>query len=249
MQSMSYNSLTDKRFEKVLSFMDELSSFDKDFQKEVLLAFERWFGFHQLNFWLCDENNHLIDPVTLNTNKAITNDYLKNYMDADKLLPQNLTHMLLKQRVICLLDIQTRKEHENSEFYNNFMRKNGFYNNTAIYLVKNSKVIGLVDYVSEEKERELCQIDRMCLEILSRYITQETYAYVQKYKLTKSLSDIKEAITPREKEVLELVQQGYSNKEISNNLFISINTVKKHVQSLYHKFEVNNRTSLSFKSK
>jgi len=242
------NFTNDGDFKKILSFMDELSSSDRNFRKNVLLAFERWFGFHQLNFWLCDERNQLLDPVTLNTDETITKDYLRNYIDMDKLLPQKVTHIIPKQRVIGLLDFQSKKEHEDSEFYNSFMKKNGFYHNIGMYLVKDSKIIGMIDYVSGEKEKSLNKTDRILLEILSRYLTQETDAYIQKYKTIDKLNPNKEALTPREKEVMKLVQQGYSNKEIATNLYISINTVKKHVQSLYQKFNVNNRTSLSFKA-
>jgi len=55
-------------------------------------------------------------------------------------------------------------------------------------------------------------------------------------------------LTVKEREVLSLVQKGYGNEKIAARLFISINTVKKHLQSLYRKFGVTNRTSLCYKS-
>lgn len=47
--------------------------------------------------------------------------------------------------------------------------------------------------------------------------------------------------TNREKEVLYWLSNGYTNNEISKELFISEKTVKNYVTSIYSKLEVNNR--------
>ncbi|GGB80023.1 helix-turn-helix transcriptional regulator [Flavobacterium suaedae] len=49
-------------------------------------------------------------------------------------------------------------------------------------------------------------------------------------------------LSPRELEVLELMAKGYSNAEIAENLFLSLNTVKTHSSKLYEKLEVKRRT-------
>ncbi len=48
-------------------------------------------------------------------------------------------------------------------------------------------------------------------------------------------------LTEREKQILNLLVQGLSYKEIGNNLEISANTAKKHVLNIYQKLHVNNR--------
>lgn len=52
-------------------------------------------------------------------------------------------------------------------------------------------------------------------------------------------------LTSREKEVLLLIAEGKSNKEISEELFISIKTVKTHVSNLLMKCELDDRTQLA----
>lgn len=56
-------------------------------------------------------------------------------------------------------------------------------------------------------------------------------------------------ISDRELEVLILVAQGLSNKEIAGKLFVSINTVKTHLSKLYEKLEVSRRTQAVEKAK
>jgi DNA-binding NarL/FixJ family response regulator len=52
-------------------------------------------------------------------------------------------------------------------------------------------------------------------------------------------------ITPREAEVLTLVVEGFSNREIAERLHLSVRTVEKHVESLLRKTGTRTRTRLA----
>lgn len=54
-----------------------------------------------------------------------------------------------------------------------------------------------------------------------------------------------ESITPREKEVLKLIAEGYTNKQIGEMLHISIKTVDKHRSSVMKKLKVRNAAALA----
>ena len=49
-------------------------------------------------------------------------------------------------------------------------------------------------------------------------------------------------ITPRELEILELIAQGLSNKEIAARVFVSENTVKTHSSRVFDKLGARRRT-------
>ncbi len=49
-------------------------------------------------------------------------------------------------------------------------------------------------------------------------------------------------LTQREEEVLELLTQGITYKGVANKLFISETTVKTHVNNIFQKLQVNDRT-------
>lgn len=56
-------------------------------------------------------------------------------------------------------------------------------------------------------------------------------------------------LSPREYEVLQLLAKGYSNTDISNQLFLSVSTIKTHVSNLFTKMDVKNRTQATEKAK
>lgn len=52
---------------------------------------------------------------------------------------------------------------------------------------------------------------------------------------------VNEKLTVRENEILELIALGKRNREIANSLYISENTVKKHVSNIFHKLNLSDR--------
>jgi DNA-binding CsgD family transcriptional regulator len=56
-------------------------------------------------------------------------------------------------------------------------------------------------------------------------------------------------ITPREHEILGLIAEGLSNREIGERLFVSENTVKTHSSRLFEKLAVNRRVQAVQKGK
>jgi len=49
-------------------------------------------------------------------------------------------------------------------------------------------------------------------------------------------------LSGREREILDLLAKGYRYKEIAAMLFVSIETVRKHIHNIYEKLQVNSRT-------
>lgn len=62
------------------------------------------------------------------------------------------------------------------------------------------------------------------------------------YKLKKDESSCSEQLTEREREVLRELGNGLNNRQIAEKLFITENTVKKHVSQILTKLNLNDRT-------
>jgi LuxR family maltose regulon positive regulatory protein len=58
-----------------------------------------------------------------------------------------------------------------------------------------------------------------------------------------------EPLSERELEVLHLVARGYSNRQIAEALFVTLGTVKKHLNNIFGKLQVANRTQAVAKAR
>jgi DNA-binding NarL/FixJ family response regulator len=76
--------------------------------------------------------------------------------------------------------------------------------------------------------------------VLRRSRWQKEVVNTQEKTLNKDVNI--DAITPKEKEVLALLANGASNQEIANKLCVRDVTVKTHLNSIFKKLKVTNRT-------
>jgi len=88
---------------------------------------------------------------------------------------------------------------------------------------------------------------------ISTYIEKQSFdraAFRRAVEETKpmyqSLSELN-ALTEREREVLDLLAQGLTNKEIAEKLVITTNTVKRHLKAVFEKLDVHTRSAATAK--
>lgn len=100
-------------------------------------------------------------------------------------------------------------------------------------IVYRMKIMSLKQHkMREEMNQYLSEISFLSEELEKNQIGQENI--FTKFNLTT-----------RESEILDSIADGKSNKEIAEELFISINTVKFHVKKIYEKLEVSNSREAS----
>jgi DNA-binding NarL/FixJ family response regulator len=76
----------------------------------------------------------------------------------------------------------------------------------------------------------------------------EEFARMSRYT-PESTKYLLEKLSPRELEILRLIAQGSSNREIATRLFISEGTVKNHVTEILGKLGVTDRTQAALKAR
>jgi len=75
-------------------------------------------------------------------------------------------------------------------------------------------------------------------------IAAKVLDYFQKQqKKSVALEELR--LTPKEKEILDLLIKGYSYKEIASTIFISVETLNSHIKNIYRKLNVHSRSELA----
>lgn len=77
-----------------------------------------------------------------------------------------------------------------------------------------------------------------CSPEVSAILLRRVYAFAAQANPDAST----EVLTPREIEILELIEQGLTNQQIASRLSLTVNTVKNHVHNLLGKLGVASRT-------
>lgn len=104
------------------------------------------------------------------------------------------------------------------------------------YLLKKSEPEELIHAITSIAQGGVIISPLMATKLLTEF--KDLSSGIEKKPPAAQDSDL----TPRESEVLQLVAQGATNKEIADSLFISENTVKTHLQNIMEKLHLANRS-------
>jgi DNA-binding NarL/FixJ family response regulator len=104
------------------------------------------------------------------------------------------------------------------------------------YVLKDDSVNELVTHIRAAHSGKAFASPKIVAALMSR--VQELSQTAEEIKM-----DLPESaeLTPREIEVLRLIEQGLTNQEIANRLVIEVGTVKNHVHSILQKLDVSSR--------
>ncbi|WP_148505176.1 helix-turn-helix transcriptional regulator [Paenibacillus beijingensis] len=230
---------------KVLSFMDDISSHREPDLTHWLSSFESTFGYSQSLLWSCDKNLSIHCITSRNIEQRAIEEYDQYFYSLDLLAPKVVSPMLKEGRVLRLRDIVPGAAYEKNPYYHDYMLKYQHYHLMTVYLVSGQRVVGLIDLIRSKNEAPFSDEEVMKLEFIARFLSQRLEMYKQTVPFFAENTQVQ--LTRKEKEILEYVRKGYSNEEISAQLYISVNTVKTHLLNLYRKTGASNRTELSYK--
>jgi DNA-binding NarL/FixJ family response regulator len=84
---------------------------------------------------------------------------------------------------------------------------------------------------------------------MSQMVAKKSLTLIRKGRPSEVLIEKDYELTKREMEVLEQIAKGLSYDQISENLFISYGTARKHVENIYKKMQVHNKVEALEKAK
>ena len=101
------------------------------------------------------------------------------------------------------------------------------------YILKGAKTSELINAVRVVYQGEVFLYPTMTQKLVNGYL-----------KLSEWDEEVGPTLSPREKEIMSLIAEGYSSKEIADQLVISPSTVHSHRGNLMDKLGLNNRREL-----
>lgn len=101
------------------------------------------------------------------------------------------------------------------------------------YILKGAETSELINAVRSVAKGEVFLYPSMAGRLVKEYLSQSAASKISSAKLTK-----------REREILQLIAEGFTNKEIAKKLVLSPSTVHSHRTNLLHKLNLNSRHEL-----
>lgn len=139
-----------------------------------------------------------------------------------------------------------------SKLYKEILLPHGFRYVMRSFFIQDGEMLGALAFFASQQRGDFSDRDIRFLKVLAPHIAQRLSSLLKNdsaQALGNSIRTLQHAfkqfnLTPREVEVIELIQSNLSDDEIAEKLFMSPFTVKKHVSNIYRKLGVKNRMQL-----
>lgn len=129
-------------------------------------------------------------------------------------------------------DFYTRAQLRNTAHYTDYRRPDGIEHGLHLAIPAPAGIVRKVS-LWRGPGREFSERDRLVLQLLRPHLWELHQARLHRTDLPK--------LTGRERQVLHLVDGGLGNTEIAHELFISVSTVRKHLEHIYDRTGVRTR--------
>lgn len=204
---------------------------------------------HQKSFFdLCGSQHAkrvFFDPLSLNMNEKELSDYYNHYIEKDYtgwVIGQSEHSFAYRDS-----DFITEKLLQISQLYQEWLCPMGVHYGAGISLSQNGILYGSFTMFRSYQEGDFTAKEMMILEILTPHIIRRMVhlhpngiRYTD-HHMNLSSMQMRYLLTKREEEVLFLLMNGHSTKDIAQKLYIAPSTARKHLANLYQKLGVSSR--------
>jgi len=142
-------------------------------------------------------------------------------------------HLSGKTGIECIQEIKALCDNTQFIIFTSFEDSDSVFNALKVgangYLTKTTQPSKILDAIVDAYKGGSPMSSHIARKVVSSFHSIETNKELQK-------------LSSREKEILELLSEGYRYKEIADKLFLSTETVRTHIRNIYEKLQVNSRT-------
>lgn len=185
------------------------------------------------------------DPVTINFEEEHLKEYFNYYQHLDYIswIYTQKTAIVYKET-----DYIDKRIREETEIFKNWMLPMNCYYTAGASIMNKGTFFGSVTLFRQKSSGDFTEIELEILDVLNHHLSSKLYQNypngIKENRAKQNDYQSKYNFTDREVEIIEQVLEGLNNQEVSQRLYISENTVKKHLSNIYKKLEVKTRTQL-----
>lgn len=218
-----------------------------DLRRRVMRGFKALVPYDKGFFDLCDcgENGRFVffDPVSIDMTDTELLSYYQKYEPGDYTTWIFSVNNPVVYRDSTFVTDETRKR---SELYREWMVPMDVHYSMGSTQVGNGMIYGSITLFRTRASADFTEEEEECLAVLNRHLsTCLAIAYPAGLRRDEGKPVVATTnLTAREQEIVSLIAEGLSNQQIGLHLYISENTVKKHVKNIYQKMGVSNRHQL-----
>lgn len=198
-----------------------------------------------------DGMNKLVEPVFHNESPIIEDIYMDNLyaLDYAKGLLISGKNMIYRES-----DMIPDDQRVNTEFYKKYFEPAGWHHGLNLILGYRQKFLGVLAFYRDKGKSNFQYEDTFILEMLKDHLEYRIHKnWVEESqgeeKIRVAECTRRYGLTRREETILEHLLQSEDNDVICKQLYITNNTLKKHILNLYQKMEVSSRMQLFKKVK
>ncbi|KIX22456.1 hypothetical protein SY27_01000 [Flavobacterium sp. 316] len=186
-----------------------------------------------------DEEEQKFEKFKRQIKSVTTEDYLEKIRTYSKDSLKTLAIKLLSLKELNEKKLLQKDISLNSEYYIRLLEelKSSEINNQEYFFLE--KELNSYYLINLEKKQTFSIILNIIFGIIIAILIYTIYSLKSQKRL-----NIIEELSNQEIKIKEHILNGKSNKEIAEELFISLNTVKTHITNIYSKLNVSNRKEL-----
>ncbi|MFB7211921.1 response regulator transcription factor [Streptomyces sp. NPDC056255] len=189
-------------------------------------------------FYSVDARLNAVDHAFHRIRPVENRSYTAHYHRLDPFHPRRFVGP--RRPLVTVRDLPERYEH--GEYYRRFMAPLGFRHETELYLYSGARIVGGLSLLRTAELGDFAPSDLGFLDKAHAFLEHTFQAGRCAVETGPPVAAW--GLTPRERDVVRLVCEGATNAEIGAALFISVATVKTHVQHVFEKTGVRSRTQL-----
>lgn len=215
-----------------------------EMRNELLERLKMVIDYDSADFFLASktEGRLLCNPITYNCDQ--------NHAEIYEKLDKSRGIISSGKTLICReTDIISDEERVETSYYKQVYKPNNWHYALQITIARNKRFLGVITFYRTIGKENFRYDDIFILDMLKDHLAYRLEKHAQGIETVSEKLSISEAaskfgLSKRESTVLRELMLGKDNSVVCDELFITTNTLKKHILNIYRKLGIKNRVQL-----